>query len=107
MSAPDVPGAPAPSIAQRVALALVRTYQLAFSPMFAGSCRFHPSCSAYAAEAIARFGVLKGSLLALRRLARCRPLAAHGFDPVPLAPAAGMHSEPQSGATSSLDLAHD
>jgi uncharacterized protein len=69
--------------AQRAALALVRGYQLAFSPFFAGSCRFVPSCSAYAAEAIARFGVVRGSWLAMRRLARCRPLAAHGFDPVP------------------------
>lgn len=69
--------------AQRGALALLRAYQLAFSPLYAGSCRFVPSCSAYAAEAVRRFGVIRGSWLALRRLARCRPLAAHGFDPVP------------------------
>ncbi|MGH9372781.1 MAG: membrane protein insertion efficiency factor YidD [Vicinamibacterales bacterium] len=71
------------TIQQRAALALLRAYQWLFSPMFAGSCRFVPSCSAYAAEAIGRFGVVHGSWLALRRLARCRPLAAHGFDPVP------------------------
>jgi uncharacterized protein len=71
------------SILQRCALALVRAYQLALSPLFAGSCRFVPSCSVYAAEAIARFGAARGSWLAVRRLARCRPLAAHGFDPVP------------------------
>jgi uncharacterized protein len=64
-------------------LAAIRGYQLLLSPLFAGSCRFVPSCSAYAAEAVDRFGVLRGSWLAIRRLARCRPLAAHGFDPVP------------------------
>jgi len=51
--------------------------------MFAGSCRFLPSCSDYAAEAVMRFGVVRGSLLAARRLARCHPLGAHGLDPVP------------------------
>jgi putative membrane protein insertion efficiency factor len=71
------------TIPQRIALVLLRAYQLLLSPLFAGSCRFVPSCSAYAVDAIARFGVLRGSLLALRRLARCRPLAAYGFDPVP------------------------
>src|SRR5687768_6592978 len=71
------------SATQRGALALLRAYQIALSPMYAGSCRFVPSCSAYADEAIRRFGVIRGSWLAVRRLARCRPLAAHGFDPVP------------------------
>jgi putative membrane protein insertion efficiency factor len=71
------------SLAQRVLLAAIRGYQLIFSPMFAGSCRFVPSCSAYAAEAVQRHGVVRGSVLSLRRLARCRPLARHGFDPVP------------------------
>lgn len=74
------------TIAQRAALQILRLYQLMFSPMFAGSCRFVPSCSAYAAEAISRFGVIRGSRLALGRLARCRPLAPHGFDPVPTGP---------------------
>jgi uncharacterized protein len=78
-----VAGPPAVTVPTRVALTLIRVYQLAFSPMFAGSCRFHPSCSAYAAEAVARHGVVRGTLLAVRRLARCRPLAKHGFDPVP------------------------
>ena len=71
------------TIAQRALLAAIRGYQLIFSPMFAGSCRFVPSCSAYAVEAIGRYGVIRGSALAVRRLARCRPLAKHGFDPVP------------------------
>ena len=64
-------------------LACFRLYQLAFSPMYAGSCRFVPSCSEYATEAVRRYGVVRGSWLTLKRLARCRPLAAHGFDPVP------------------------
>jgi len=68
---------------RRVVIAAIRGYQLLFSPLYAGSCRFHPSCSAYAVEAIDRFGALRGSVLALKRLARCRPLADHGFDPVP------------------------
>jgi putative membrane protein insertion efficiency factor len=71
------------SVAQRLALAALRLYKLLISPMFAGSCRFMPSCSDYAREAIIRFGVLRGSMLALKRLARCHPLGSHGFDPVP------------------------
>jgi uncharacterized protein len=74
---------PSLSIAQRALLAAIRGYQIFLSPMFAGSCRFMPSCSAYAVEAVERHGVLRGSLLSLKRLARCRPLAPHGFDPVP------------------------
>lgn len=72
-----------PTVAQRVVLSCLRVYQLAFSPMYTGSCRFVPSCSEYATEAVRRFGVIRGSWLAVKRLARCRPLAAHGFDPVP------------------------
>ena len=71
------------SLPQRLLLAAIRGYQLIFSPMFTGSCRFVPSCSAYAAEAVQRHGVIRGSVLSLKRLARCRPMAKHGFDPVP------------------------
>jgi putative membrane protein insertion efficiency factor len=71
------------SLAQRLALGILRLYKLLISPMFAGSCRFMPSCSDYAREAIVRFGVLRGSILAVKRLARCHPLGTHGFDPVP------------------------
>lgn len=71
------------SAAQRSALAAIRGYQLLLSPLFAGTCRYLPSCSAYAAEAIMRFGVIRGSALALRRLARCHPFGGHGLDPVP------------------------
>jgi uncharacterized protein len=71
------------SVAQRVALAAIRLYKLLISPMFTGSCRFMPSCSEYAREAIVRFGVVRGSIFALKRLGRCHPLGSHGFDPVP------------------------
>ncbi|MFL6279855.1 MAG: membrane protein insertion efficiency factor YidD [Vicinamibacterales bacterium] len=68
---------------QRVALALIRSYKVLISPMFAGSCRYLPSCSDYAAEAIHRFGVVRGTMLAAARLARCHPLGGHGLDAVP------------------------
>jgi len=68
---------------QHVALAALRSYKLFISPLFAGSCRYLPSCSDYAAEAIQRFGVIRGTLLAARRLARCHPLGGHGVDAVP------------------------
>jgi len=66
-----------------VALTLLRGYKLFLSPFFRGSCRFHPSCADYAAEAIERHGLIRGHWLAVRRLARCQPLGAAGYDPVP------------------------
>ena len=71
------------SAAQRLALGLLRCYKVVFSPMYAGSCRFLPSCSDYAVEAVSRHGVLHGCALAARRLARCNPFGTHGLDPVP------------------------
>ncbi|MBA2514643.1 MAG: membrane protein insertion efficiency factor YidD [Solirubrobacterales bacterium] len=70
-------------LGQRAALAVLRVYKIFISPLFAGSCRFLPSCSDYAAQAVSEFGVARGSLLAARRLTRCHPLAAAGLDPVP------------------------
>jgi putative membrane protein insertion efficiency factor len=67
----------------RAALALIRAYKRFISPHFAGSCRFLPSCADYAAEAVSRFGVCRGSWLAAMRLARCHPLCPAGHDPVP------------------------
>ena len=72
------------TIAVRAALALIRGYKVAISPYFRGSCRFLPTCAEYAAIAIARHGVVYGTWLAARRLARCHPLCAAGHDPVPL-----------------------
>jgi uncharacterized protein len=71
------------TIGQRLTLGALRVYKLAFSPMFAGSCRFVPSCSDYSDEAVRRHGVLRGALMTVRRLARCHPFAAAGLDPVP------------------------
>ena len=62
---------------------LVAAYRYAVSPMVGRSCRFHPSCSAYAQEALERHGALQGGWLTVRRLARCHPLHPGGIDPVP------------------------
>ena len=70
-------------LAVRLALALIRGYKIFISPYFRGSCRFLPSCADYAAEAIARHGVVRGGWLAARRLTRCHPFCAAGHDPVP------------------------
>jgi len=61
----------------------VRAYQVTLSPLFSGCCRFEPSCSNYALEALRVHGAWKGSLLAIRRLLRCRPFGPYGYDPVP------------------------
>jgi len=66
-----------------IALALIKFYQVCFSPAFPSACRFYPSCSAYAYEAVERWGVWRGVRLALGRLVRCRPFGSHGIDPVP------------------------
>jgi putative membrane protein insertion efficiency factor len=71
------------SVLQRSALALLKLYKILLSPLFAGSCRFLPSCSDYAREAVMVHGTVRGSWLAIRRLSRCHPLGSSGFDPVP------------------------
>lgn len=65
-------------------LGLLRAYKLAISPLFPPSCRYVPTCSEYAAEAIDRHGVLRGAGMAIWRLLRCHPFVKGGFDPVPL-----------------------
>jgi uncharacterized protein len=67
----------------RLALALLAFYKKAISPWLPRACRYEPTCSAYAREAIARYGLKRGSWLAVRRLVRCHPLRPGGFDPVP------------------------
>jgi putative membrane protein insertion efficiency factor len=76
--------APARRVGVKAALFALRIYKAWFSALFAGSCRFEPTCSRYAYEAIERFGLARGGWLALRRLLRCHPLSRKfGFDPVP------------------------
>ena len=67
----------------RALFGLISIYKLIFSQLFTGSCRFVPSCSSYAQEALLKHGALKGSWLAFRRLVRCHPLCEGGLDQVP------------------------
>lgn len=64
-------------------IGLLRGYRFAISPLYGQVCRYHPTCSAYALEAVTVHGSIKGSWLAVRRIARCHPWAAGGYDPVP------------------------
>lgn len=73
---------------QKILITLVRAYRYAFSPLLGPSCRFHPSCSAYAEEALASHGARRGLWLTLKRVGRCHPWHPGGHDPVP-APTAG------------------
>ena len=75
----------------------VRLYQLLLSPVLPPSCRYLPTCSDYALEALARHGALRGSWLALGRLLRCHPWGGSGYDPVP-APRCGCDTHPKDGA---------
>jgi len=70
-------------VSVRAGLILVRAYQLLLSPFTGGACRFEPSCSTYATEAIQTHGLARGLWLSIRRVARCHPFARPGFDPVP------------------------
>ncbi|MCU0760597.1 MAG: membrane protein insertion efficiency factor YidD [Steroidobacteraceae bacterium] len=73
---------------------LIRGYQLVVSPWLGPRCRFHPSCSNYALEALEVHGALRGSWLAVRRIGRCHPLNPGGFDPVPRAAAPAVRAAP-------------
>ena len=68
---------------QRLILGLIAAYRYFLSPLLSGCCRFTPSCSEYATEAVIRFGAVRGSLLGLWRILRCHPLCRGGLDPVP------------------------
>ena len=67
----------------RLATALLRIYKRWISPLFPRACRFEPTCSVYAREAIERYGILRGGGLAVKRVARCHPFHRGGLDPVP------------------------
>ena len=84
-----------------VLIGLLRAYRLLVSPLYGQVCRYHPSCSAYALDAVTEHGSVRGSWLAARRLARCHPWAAGGYDPVPprsSRQSAGSSPSPQQGA---------
>jgi putative membrane protein insertion efficiency factor len=68
---------------KKILLALIRVYRKFISPVRRPCCRFIPTCSAYALEAVERYGALRGGLMALWRLLRCNPFCKGGFDPVP------------------------
>jgi len=79
VSRPESP----PALAVRGLLLLIEAYRVTLSPLLGGLCRYEPSCSRYAEEALRRHGAGRGASLALRRLARCHPFRPGGFDPVP------------------------
>ena len=93
--------APRKSTGAHALLFLVRVYMVLLSPFFGGACKFEPSCSNYAHEAIARHGARRGTILALKRLLRCRPFTVGGYDPVPEvdlpaeAPLSSAHDRPE------------
>ena len=71
------------SLAARLLSLPVRAYRLIFSPWVGFNCRYQPTCSAYALEALERHGAIRGGWLALRRIGRCHPFGGSGYDPVP------------------------
>jgi len=73
----------APLIPRKAVTAGLRLYKCLVSPLLPPACRFYPSCSQYAAEAIEKHGVMRGAVFALARLARCHPLHPGGLDPIP------------------------
>jgi putative membrane protein insertion efficiency factor len=85
-----------PGRAARVLLTVIRGYRIAISPLRPPACRFTPSCSAYAVEALELHGAVRGSWLAVRRLLRCHPFHAGGHDPVPPAVAPAGTRPPTS-----------
>jgi putative membrane protein insertion efficiency factor len=79
-------------------IGLLRAYRLLISPLYGQVCRYHPTCSAYALEAVTVHGSVRGTWMAARRVARCHPWAAGGYDPVPAPRAArSARSHPSQG----------
>lgn len=70
-------------ILKKIAILFVKFYQAAISPLLPNSCRYTPTCSQYAIEAIDKYGAIKGSWMGLKRILRCHPRGGHGYDPVP------------------------
>lgn len=70
-------------IGSYIGVFIIRIYQYAISPLLAPSCRYTPTCSQYGIEAIRKYGIFKGGLLTIKRIAKCNPKGGSGFDPVP------------------------
>lgn len=70
-------------IGETILITPIHVYRYAISPLLPSTCRYTPTCSQYAIEAIKKYGPLKGSLLATKRIGRCHPWGGHGYDPVP------------------------
>ncbi|MHB1297413.1 MAG: membrane protein insertion efficiency factor YidD [Gemmatimonadaceae bacterium] len=68
---------------KHILIFIVRAYQMVLSPLLPAACRYHPTCSHYAIEALEKHGALRGGWLAMKRIARCHPFRPGGFDPVP------------------------
>jgi putative membrane protein insertion efficiency factor len=87
-------------------IGLLKLYRLVISPLYGNVCRYYPSCSAYALRAVSVHGAVKGSWLAARRLARCHPWAAGGYDPVPGTPEFAEEMRDQQLRSSRMDHRH-
>ncbi len=68
---------------KKLVIIFIKFYQYSISPLLGRNCRYYPTCSAYAVEAVEKYGSLKGTALAIKRILRCHPFHAGGFDPVP------------------------
>jgi hypothetical protein len=71
------------SIFARVAVLMIRGYQVTLSPLLPSACRYQPTCSAYTLEAVERYGAIRGGWMGMKRILRCHPFARGGYDPVP------------------------
>jgi len=78
---------------RRIVMGLIWLYRTCLSPFLGSNCRYYPSCSAYAHEAVDRHGVVRGGWLATRRILRCHPWHEGGFDPVPCEPEKGLNKQ--------------
>jgi len=91
-----------------LAYGLIRLYQLTLSPWLPSSCRFEPSCSQFGLDAVRRYGALRGGWMTVKRIVRCRPGVAGGYDPVPYPPdhaddSVAVHDDHGEGETPSQD----